>query len=740
MNTEAKNFTVYKSSAGSGKTYTLVKEYLSIALQCEKPSQLRHILAITFTNKAAAEMKDRIISTLYEFASGNLGKSQTMFDKIAAEYGIEKNVLVQRSQQSLSYILHHYSDFAVSTIDKFNHKIIRAFAFDLKLPVNFEIEIDTEKVLNAAVDLLLEQAGQNEQLTQLLVNFLDERLDEEKGWNIHKELVKFGSQLFNDNNNEKIDALKSISLNQFYELNKEFTKHIQVFKQTVVNYGAELLQIVSLTGVDIEYFAGGKNGIVKYMQYLQQFEIAKLEPTPTVQKYFSGDKLYAGKASASDQSSINHVAPQLVNLYNKATSYIEKNKDNFKLYYLVKANLYSLALLNELEKQVIDIKQNEGIILISEFNKIISNAIANEPAPYIYERLGERYHQFLIDEFQDTSVLQWHNMLPLVDNALSQGYFCMIVGDGKQSIYRWRNGEVEQFAQLPKIFSKAEKTKLLLQREGTLERNYDEKFLENNFRSKKEIVEFNNHFFEYLTALKELPDCSSIYNKHVQQFDAKNMGGSVNMQFFEGASDERSDWMLTNILEKILLFKSQHYELNDIAILTRGNNEAAVITEFLLANDVEIISKESLLLSSSAEVQFMVAVLKFLLHHQDEISICAMILYLQQYKHLNAGVVDGYSQKHLIDFFKANNINFSVETLILLPLYEMVEKIAMIFKLNEKKSPYLLFFKEQVFQFSLKDNNLSNFIDWWQEKENKLSITLPDGMKGINMLTIHKSK
>lgn len=739
---EQKKFTVYKSSAGSGKTYTLVREYLSLALKFKRSDELKHILAITFTNKAAAEMKERIVSTLHAFSTGKpKGAAAIMFTDLVNTNKIADRELQQRSKAALDFILHHYSDFAVSTIDKFNHKIIRSFAFDLRLPVNFDLETDIEEVLQQAVDGLLAQSGKNESLTKVLLAYIEDLLQDEKSWNIGMELMDFGKQLFDESIAKKINALKALDLESFLTINKTLNTFIFSFRERLVDIGNRALDLLNKNNVDHSNLAGGaSSGIGKYFTYLQQFRDDKLEASNSVRNNFQNQKLYATKVKGNERLVIESITTELTSLFQEAENMLEEQFNRYKVYKLIKSNLFSVAVLNELEKLILELKQKNNILFISEFNKIISEAIANEPAPYIYERLGERYRHFLIDEFQDTSVMQWRNLLPLIHNALSQGFFNMIVGDTKQSIYRWRNGEVEQLARLPYLFSEETLTTTMQEQEATLVANHNDQVLRTNFRSKANIVHFNNDFFEFLSDATS-HDFSSIYGNSAQETAPNKEGGSVNIGVFEGEGDERLDWMLNRVLENVQCCLENGYQKKDIAIITRGNADGAQIAAFLMDQGIDVISKESLLLSTSAEVRFIVELIKFIENASNEICIASIKYYLIH--HLNfkvAPLLQKNSYSTLLAIFNDNGIEFSTEYFKSLPLFELCNELTILFGLHQTSNAYIKFFLDQIFAYGLNHVSISELLKWWEQKGHKFSIIVPDGVNAVNVMTIHKSK
>jgi len=373
-----------------------------------------------------------------------------------------------------------------------------------------------------------------------------------------------------------------------------------------------------------------------------------------------------------------------------------------------------------------------------------------EPAPFIYERLGEKYKHFLIDEFQDTSVLQWNNLLPLLENSLAESNFNMIVGDGKQSIYRWRNGEVEQFAVLPKIINSND-DELLKTREQSLVRNYNEQVLKNNFRSKAEIVVFNNDFFEVISE-KINPDYMGIYNDVKQSYDNGLNGGFVSIDFPDEpmAADVYAEWNLAKVKSTLEQILEDGYRQNDVAILCRDNRHASEIAAFLLQNDYNVVSSESLLLMNSPEVRFLIATMKFLNNNNDQVSILEMVEFLtvnnllsQEFQELVDFIFKDQSkitQKYLFTL-EDNGIVFKVRLLLKLSIYDLVEELIRTFKLNASPDPYIQFLLDAILKFSLgEDTGLKDFLTWWDTQSQKLSIVVSEGIDAIRIMTIHKAK
>lgn len=751
------NFIVYKSSAGSGKTFTLVKEYLSLVLV--KPSLFRRVLAITFTNKAANEMKQRILSSLEEMADYENCKTSNsvkfLMPVIIEETGLSKEIVVNNSRRVLELILHNYSDFGVSTIDSFVHKIIRSFAFDLHLPLNFEVELNTDELLSKVIDLLLNQVGNNEVLTNLLVDFVQTRAEEDKNWNIEKDLFKVSKSLLKEDSQVFVDKLSGLQLNDFIKINRELLKFISRFESNLSKLGVEVMHVIESRGVPESAFYQAKSGIVPYFRRFSESNFEKIQPNLNTLKTISEDKWYSGKASQHDKHDIDEIKPAILANYNQVLALIESQYEKYNTYSEVVKNLYPVAILSTVEKIMDEYKAENNIVLISEFNKRISEVVLAEPVPFIYERVGEKYQHFLVDEFQDTSILQWQNLLPLIDNSLAGANKNLIVGDGKQAIYRWRSGEVEQFARLPKVFNKGE-DQASIDYENSLIRNYHEKQLNSNYRSKAEIVNFNNGLFKFLKSILS-DDLSLIYSGVEQQHLEVNKGGYVHVEFYDKNSEEENftDYNINRIKDIISEVGENGYLFEDIAILCRSNNNASEIAGALLKENIQVISSESLLINNSPEVRFLIAGFKALLNEEDQLAKTEMINWLIDTKRiqgkldekLNAFKINASFKSETeayIGFWKSINVEgFEVfpDKLIALPVYEICEELIRSFNLNEQSDPYLQFFLDVIIEHSVKPEfDLTEMISLWERKKNKFSIIVPEGINAVKVMTIHKSK
>jgi ATP-dependent exoDNAse (exonuclease V) beta subunit len=754
------NFVVYKSSAGSGKTHTLVKEYIRLLI--ENPERYRNILAITFTNKAANEMKSRIIEDLQKLLAINTterdGKFKDLVQFLTTNLHLSEKEIALRADKSLSLILHNYSSFAVSTIDSFVHKLVRSFARDLHLPPNFEVELDTEKLISKSVDLLISKVGNDKELTKVLVKFVESKMEDEKSWNIENELKQFTKILLNEDSFQSIKKLQNFEPKDFINIGDKLRKWIAGYETQLITIATDAYKLIEQKGIELSSFSRGVSGIGNYYKNLASGRLDKIKPNSYVRATVEEDKWFAGKCPDNDRGKIISIKDQLGEAYLKIQNLIEKDLANYNLFRLIIQNLYPIAVLNAIEKVMEEFRQNENIVHISEFNKRIAKIVGNEHIPFIYERVGEKYRHFMVDEFQDTSKMQWHNMLPLYENSLSNNRFNMIVGDGKQAIYRFRSGEVEQFARLPEVYNLPAGNAANLSSEVLLRSQYKEEVLDTNFRSTEEIVKFNNGFFSFIR--QKLNDrFASIYNGVEQKFIPEKPGGSVHIEFMDHSTLKKDEFVQVEC-EKIFQLITTDLgtiPLKDIAILTRSNDEASEIAQFLLDRGIIVVSAEALLLSASAEVRFLISFLNYLNDGNNKIPISEIITYLFYKNLLDYPTLD-MAFDACAELSKANDDEKGVQILEKLlqkktpdlsfaslrttTLFETVGQLVHFFRIDpEGNNPFILFFLEVIQEFTSKYNDgIAEFLKYWEESKRKHSIIVPLGTEAVQIMTIHKAK
>jgi len=750
------NFTVYKSSAGSGKTYTLVRIYLSLILK--QPEKYRHILAITFTNKAANEMKERVLDQLRTITSWLPGVpvlESAMMHQLSVDLKMDTSDLIKNAKRAQELILHEYGNFSLGTIDSFMHRVVRTFAHDLQLPVNFEVELETDLLLTKAIDLLLDAAGSNDELTRLLMGFIEQKAEEEKSWQIEKDLFVIARSLFNENDIAYINSLQDLTKHDFLVIIDKILKFRSDFATEVKDVAQQAALLIKHNDIPESAFFQGSKGLPGYFSHLAKGEIDKLIPGNYPAKAIQETRTTGGKASKTDQQAIESIWPQLVTYYEALQLLLEQGFSRYILYSLLSRTIYQMAVLHEINDNLKAIQMDKNVVPLAEFNRRIARVVMREPAPFVYERLGERFHHYLIDEFQDTSVMQWQNLLPLVDNSLSNGFYNLVVGDGKQSIYRWRGGEVMQFVKLPEVDNPSASPEVY-QREQSLRRNYIAERLNKNYRSRVEIVDFNNNFFNWLgTRLPE--DIKNVYDDVAQDVDQDKTGGGVSFSFWDKKLSAQTveEYNIQQINDIIIQLIDAGYQYSDIAILCRANRRASVIANDLLSKDIPVISSESLLLSSSPVIGFIVNFIRWIQNPDDDVLATALVTRIlrqdpEKSKDLHSILARvshklGHAtslQRVVPEILSGLGYPFDFIRFSKLHLIDLTEEIIRIFGLNRTDDAFLHFFLDAVLNFSTArtDNSLADFSDWWEDKKDKLSLIVPEGINAIRVMTIHKSK
>lgn len=738
---QSPSFSIYDASAGSGKTYTLVKEYLKIILSSPRNDAYRNILAITFTNKAVHEMKSRIVGSLSEFAKEEPSvKAMDLMEDLSRDTGLSVIKIKIKSQSIIKHLIHNYAAFDISTIDKFTHKVIRAFAHDLNLPMTFEVTLDTENLLIEAVDAIIAQAGQDETLTKLLIDFTMEKTDDDKSWDVSREILETGRLVLNENNRNEISHFQDKSIEEFVEIKKKMQALCKELESGNEQFATEALSLIDKNGIDLKSFSRGT-----FPNHLESIRDGKFNPR---NKTFHEFDDIAINKTAKDRVLIENLIPELLLTLEK----IYKNFEKRDFYKAFLKNITPLSLLNTVSNELAKIQSEQNILSISEFNAIIHREIQNQPAPFIYERLGEKYRHFFIDEFQDTSEMQWQNLIPLIHNSLSgeddfgnKGTL-MIVGDPKQSIYRWRGGKAEQFIELGK--------------EETSFFNHEKvvAHLDTNYRSYSEVIDFNNAFFKLISTEFSNDDYKDLYENHSFQKSNSKKGGYVNISFLpiieknEFADEEevveKSDLYVLATLNTIQKVIQEGFEYKDIVILTRKRDQGIAIANYLTEQSIPLLSSETLMIQNATEVRLIVQLLKYLNNSADLESKAKFLHFLASNTTVEIPVHDfiaqGMAQKVETDFEKwllTFDVSLSFEDVRKKSLYEAVEIIIAKFVLPAEGNAYVQFFLDIVLERDIRNQaGIADFLTYWDKNGERFSIPSPEGNNAVRIMTIHKSK
>lgn len=733
--TETNTFIVLNASAGSGKTYSLVKQYITTLLKSNDANKFRHLLAITFTNKAVAEMKNRVLDTLKDIGHYEVGsKKPDMLDDLVVSSGLQEDVVIKKSKEILNRILHNYAAFDIVTIDTLTHRIIRTFAKDLNISGSFEVSLD-QKTLNAqAVDALIAKVGVDDQITKVLIDFALEKADDDKSWDITRDLLEIANLLHNENDLKALEILKDKSLSDFDTLTTYLNTQIKSLSTAQQQLGKDLIDFIHELGLDQKSFASGYfyKFILQVANGVQGLAYTGVAYKDQMESYTFYTKAQKDTIKSIIDSHRDHFVATFFKL--KELSSRQKLLQSFR------SKIIPLSVLHLIKKELKLIKEDENVLLISDFNALIAKSLRDQPAAFLYERLGERYTNYFIDEFQDTSVMQWSNLTPLIDNTISSeaqdtvANSLLLVGDPKQAIYRWRGGESEQFIALSNNINP-------FSTPATIDR------LDTNYRSNAEIIAFNNSFFTHLASHFNNELYQEIYHKDNSQQTNHNKGGYVSLEFIEADKNEEAGEIYpARVLEIIKDVTGQGYLHSDICILTRNNSHGTLIATSLQEAGTQVVSSESLLIANSKTVQFIHAFALMLSFPKQLDKRLPVIYFLASHYHVE--------EKHA---FYSENTEGTVETFIerlqsfdvfirlehiqTLPLYEFLEYIIRSFNLTALSDAYVVAYLDLAYSYSQsKSGGILGFIDYWEEKKEKASIVAPEQDSAVQIMSIHKSK
>ena len=684
---------VLKASAGSGKTYRLTNDYVGLL----NKSEHNQILAVTFTNKATEEMKSRIVKEL------NV-RAKEKDDKKALEY--------------LKTILHDYSHFNISTIDKFFQKIVRSMFRELGFSGLYNLVLDKTQLIEDSVDEMRMNLHLYKNAYNLLLEHALEKLKEGKDWSFSKELKSLTYLLWKE---EFMNLTKDELSLYTYENVKNLFSECVTERENIHKEWADLANKAkeSFTSVGLNLKKGSSAGI---LTRLDSFITGNIKFFTEKQK----EKLSLEGVLTKDNFKKYALDLVKAGFDNDIAAFADSYEKNLSRYFTINAVVsYAIYLpvIVEINSLIRERLQDKNEFLLSEMNHLLAKMIGNEDAPFIYEKVGTQIRNYLLDEFQDTSSMQWKNFIPLVVNSVSNGNENLVVGDVKQSIYRWRNSDWNILAHRIKEEFKA---------------NCKEESLDNNWRSLKNIVDFNNSFFEKLINFLANEEIKTVYSDVKQEIDSKREdsdGGFVSWKVWKTLEKgEKIDYQAAELeaihkdIEKVLL---QGYRKKDIGILVRSKKHGVLISKYLLDNGINVISSESLLVSSSDEVKLLVYLLKVLSNKNDDVN-----------KFILENLRTFSKNKHN----KNSNVSLDAEEVLKasnLPLFERVERYIQIFGLSENKESivYVQAFQDLVFDYNQKrSSDINGFLSWWELEGKNVSIEGSEGIDAVNILTIHKSK
>ena len=750
MSPRNNTFRVYQASAGSGKTYTIVKEYLECCLGNQADTNnFSQILAITFTNMAANEMKAKIIRQLDDIIRSDPEKEpKGMEADLLNDLGITRNELKENALRLFQNIIHDYSSFSVSTIDAFVQKLARSFAKDLNLPSQFNVSIDENEVADAITQRIGERIGADDPfLTKILLDFFKQNFENEQrkkiASSIHEYIIKF----FSEETFQK-NAQNAFTTEAQYQVTVDFFKaKVKAFEERCDQFVQEFEAIIAkhqLVPEDFWYKAAGPClGLlsdVKKKNYRM--------PGMRQLSLLSGESAwYSASLKKKAGASLGSLDQEFQQMFMPFLSYYQQEV-GAHIFYRDQQKKLSLYVLRSIIKSEMETYIGEELTVhISEFNKRINEVMGDFSVPFVYERLGEHFKHVFIDEFQDTSVLQWQNLLPLFDNTLSNNSMSMVVGDGKQSIYRWRNGEIGQIVSLPRIFEKPDPPEAFDVYENNLIAHFDFRELGSNYRSFRNIVDFNNKYFKFCVEAgflseenrKVYEDRDPEFQKEVSvaQQSTIDEEGLVQIELFD--PEQKDNTVMLQRIQQLIQEQLEHgFALKDITLLVRTNEIGNLIANYLNEIDIPVISSESILLQNSARVQLIIHTLEYLIHSDNKVVIASMLYYWHITHHQDfEGDMNGI-------FDSVDDIAKSQRAKSLLyksySLFDLCSALIRMYGFNTLGDSHLNYLLDVVDKWQMTDESgIEDFLEFWDKKKGKLSV-LSSQANAVNVMTIHKSK
>ena len=729
-------FIVLNASAGSGKTYSLVQHILLNALRPkDMPNAYQKVLAITFTNNAAEEMKARLLEQLLDFSVQDLPEQNEFFQPIWKALGVSSNELQIRAKAASKHLLHNYSTLNVGTIDQFTHRLVRTFTKDLNLDDNFEVRLDLDAMVTEALDLLYSSLGEHPQLRDTLVALVQERMNRDQNHNPDHTLKKEGKNSFNEDTWVHLKTLPEPS--RMLEIEQELNQKIKSLCAQAKTLSQEARTIVKEEGYNdstMTRFKHVETHLLKQWQNLMRHDMN------------AGAFVWKSRVKQGDES-------RWTAFKEKAQAFQGQEKQNLMLLKQATAKLQQLAATRALLDKFDEIQKNQNTMPLSAFNKLISEELQREPTAFIYARLGEKFWHFYIDEFQDTSTIQFENIHPLIEHTLTKdenNNTALIVGDAKQSIYRWRGGKAEQFMSLAQDSHLSNRFEQLPHGHQLYKRETIQ--LENNFRTHGAIVTFNNGFFPHLSSSLTSAQHRDVYvgNSLEQQPRVSGDLGEVRVNLYrqtEGMAPSAEEFgvlVCKKTLERITELKSQGNSYSDIAILVRGNAHGKKLANYLTQQSIPVLSADSLLLSNAHESAVLVSTAKLFLNPSDKTARFDLAYALGKLDKLDPATEAFVFEKAVAHFGISALVKTFPKSATLLQgsesLFSFAVRVFDAFDMLSVPNAMVDAALDLIYTFQCTDGTFATLPGWWADESAKRNVPVPQDRPAVRIMTIHKSK
>ena len=726
--------TVFKASAGSGKTFTLAVEYIKLLVK--DPTNYQYTLAVTFTNKATQEMKTRLLSKLYGIAH-SLPDADDYYNKVKEAFPtLSERVVRSHAEEALTLLIHDYNRFRIETIDSFFQRVLRNLARELGLTANLQVMLNDQEVEEQAVDNIISNIDNgNDPLLSWIMDFVNERMEEDKNWNVIAQIKSFGRNIFSDFYKNHEEALRLIMDDA--DFFKKYTSQLRALKakalSTMKGYAARYAAVASEHNLTDDCYSHGHSNVPGFFENLGNgnFTNGNVKmPNSYVQKGMENPDAFVKKSDVNtpEAKAIREFVAPLLTEAEEARKQAIVTINSVEL---TLQNVNQLRLLGRIEQEVNNINTDNNDYPLSNTQKLLNDLIDKQDSPFIYEKIGGQLRYIMIDEFQDTSTVQWANFKILLDDCIAHQNGSLIVGDVKQSIYRWRNGDWQLLQNLN-------------------EHNYPEvigeKNLDTNYRSQRNIIDFNNAFFNSAASVlaEDAPIIQEAYKEaEVTQKVPENKPeeGLIQVKMLPGKDyDHLMIAQVQNTLEQLL---SKGVPYNKIAIIVRKNKHIRLLADYFLHNPVTVngkpqmlkmVSDEAFRLDASEAVNVIVNAMRFLTHPADLLT--------------EAFLVKAYTQNETAP--RQNNLETLLPpdyvhdrtSLLSMPLIDLAERLYVIFRLDrlKKQNAYVCAFFDQLANYLKRHiGGIDDFLESWDEDLCGKSIH-SDSIDGIRLITVHKSK
>jgi len=746
------SYTVINASAGSGKTYALVQRLLMICLRYPNQQQsIRNILALTFTNKAANEMKERILSWLGNFSAENFAENGDLknIQKAFEDEGLKITIdeLHLRAKKLLDYILHNYSTLNIGTIDRFNSRLVRSFSYELGLAKNFNLEIEAEPFLIEAVDKMLDQIGENDVISNSFMDYVDYSLENNERINLNKNLYGSAKEFVKDIHYEHLKSNKDFDNTNYENIKNTLRKEIVLNKKQASELATQSIELFKSRNIEIEDFAQGKNGIggffTKVLDFYTQKRASFPFPTTAEESVVNNYRKGASAKSKNKEADIFEILEQLLeNRMQLILLYIETQKKEKIL-----SALLPLKVNKDIQDELKKIEEENDLVLLSKFNILINENLRNEPSAFIYEKVGSQFQHYFFDEFQDTSELQWQNFVPLRDHSVStENTSFTLVGDPKQSIYRFRGGESKLMLDIINKNEISPKEAELL-------------VLKDNWRSAKNIVQFNNELYEFHS--RELAEeHQNIFGTDGKQNPKSGIDGRVKVNLIENLTNEdfyndTSASMQKDIQESL----NNGFKFSDITILCRGNFDIFSYSQKLGSlkvnykgeeTNIKTISDKGLTLELSNTLKAVIEFLKWETNPKNKPNLIMMMYHLNKLGRIHMAdftlemkeILEIETHEEILQFIQQKySLQLRQDNFPRFNLYNFVEYYINEFSVENKETDFLLNFLEMLFNFTQNAGaSTKEFLKYWDEEASAYTIQASENIDAIQIMTIHKAK